>query len=165
MIWFLTHFTYFRINYQYFPYIDLFHNFVEYTWALHVSKSKRGTGVIHVAVVLMTAALSDKMKIKSQLFITECRQKSFDCIFILSDKAAFMSTTATIQPKPLFAPKAPPAGREWICIFNNKSISSNMFLLAFFLHFLIFFFLTEALLFQSVRIISLCYSLKILIKK
>ncbi len=58
--------------------------------------------------------------------------------------------------------KAPPAGREGICIFN-KPISSNMFLLLH-THF-VFFVLAGALLFQSIRIISLCYSLYLKILK
>ncbi len=58
--------------------------------------------------------------------------------------------------------KAPPAGRELICIFN-KPISSNMFLLLH-THF-IFFVLSGALLFQSIKIISLCYSLYLKILK
>ncbi len=51
-----------------------------------------GFGCI-VAVVLMNAALSDKMK--SKLFWRHSVTKSFNLIFILSDKAAVMSTTAT----------------------------------------------------------------------
>ncbi len=57
--------------------IDLFvaFDFVEYTWALHVSKSKRGAGDLYEC-------------------ISDCLQNSFDGIFILSDKVAFMSGAA-----------------------------------------------------------------------
>uniref|UniRef100_A0A673M787 Arf-GAP with GTPase, ANK repeat and PH domain-containing protein 1-like n=1 Tax=Sinocyclocheilus rhinocerous TaxID=307959 RepID=A0A673M787_9TELE len=64
----------------------------------------------------------------------DCLQKSFDGIFILSDKVAFMSgaaliTAVTREPANFITLKAPPAGRQSVCIFNNKPVSSNMFLL------------------------------------
>ncbi len=52
-----------------------------------------------------------------------------DDIFLLNwYKVVFMNAAVTGETTVSAAPKAPPAGRESICIFN-KPISSNMFLL------------------------------------
>ncbi len=64
--------------------------------------------------------------------------------------------------------RAPPAGRDWICIFN-KPVSSNVFLSLLTLLFFLFsaatmstfYILAEALLFYSIIIIRLCYRLKL----
>ncbi len=104
---------------------------------------------------------------------TDCLQKRFDDIFILSDKVAFMSgaalfTAVTGETACSTALKAPPAGRESVCIFNNKPVSSNMLLLLLNFCFLqqlralfILFILAEAHLFHSIRIISPHYHSKV----
>ncbi len=100
---------------------------------------------------------------------TYCLHNSFDGILILSDNVAFMSGAALItaiaeETASSTALKAPPAGRESVCIFN-KPVSSYMFLLLSFWFSAAtpstFHILAEAYLFQSIRIISLHYQSKV----
>ncbi len=105
---------------------------------------------------------------------TDCLQKSFDGVFILSGKVAFTSTALLcLQPlpgKPLFLPlrkRLLLAENEFAFSIISPSPATCLFLLLLTLFFcflqqlwalFIFFILAEAHLFQFIRMISLCYS-------
>ncbi len=113
---------------------------------MQVSKSKRCAGVLYECI-------------SEGNWLTT---KRFDGIFILSDKVAFMSRAAfTAIAGETTALKAPPAGRESVCIFN-KPVSSKMFLLlsSSAANQSTFHNLAEAHLYQSIRIISQLYQSK-----
>ncbi len=86
---------------------------------------------------------------------TDCLQKSFDSILIVSDKAAFMSAAAlftviTVETAVSAALTAPPAGRESDCIFNHEPSPATLQRLL--LTLLTVFCSNSAHLFQSIRI-------------
>ncbi len=115
-----------------------------------------------------------KAPVNGSLKGTDSLEKRFDGIFILSDKVAFVSAVllcVQLLPwKPLFQPL-----QKRLLLAENQfafsiSPSSNTFLLLLTLFFFFlqqlsalftFFILADALLFQSIRIISICYSLKL----
>ncbi len=119
MIWFLNTFPIFRYILPVFSHTFIYFDLI---WLLNKHE--------HYTFQKQNAARVFYMNVS--LRGTDCLQKSFDDIFILSDKVAFMRGAALFTDRETAsstALKAPPAGRESVCIFNNKPVSSNMLLL------------------------------------